>query len=83
MAASVPVIEQAAVTVLPLPTFLSAKVPACVRFTTSGEITPTKLPFKIVAVALPLYTLFCATAPLTVNAFAVMFLAVSAGCVNV
>ena len=83
MAASAPEIVEVDVTDFPVPIAAVAKVPVCVRLTTSGDIIPTKLPPVTDAVTVPSYVLLLATAPDIVKAFAVMFLAVKVGCVKV
>ena len=55
-----------------MPTFTCANVPDCVKFTTSGSITPTNVPSVTLATFVPSYGLFVVVAPVTVNGLAVI-----------
>ena len=57
---------------IPVPTFTCANVPDCVKFTTSGLITPTKVPPVTLAVFVRSYCLFVVVAPVTVNGLGVI-----------
>ena len=65
-----------------MPTVDCENVPDCIKFTTSGLITPTNVPPVTLAVFVRSYGLFVVVAPVTVNAFAVISLAVNVGCVK-
>ena len=62
-----------------VPTVICAKVPDWVKVTKSEPTIPTKVPAVTVAVLLPSYSLLAVVAPVTVNALAVIFLAVKLG----
>ena len=65
-----------------VPTVICPKVPDCVKVTTSAPIIPTKVPPVTLAVLVLSYSLFAVVAPVTVNALAVIFLAVKLGWVK-
>ena len=74
MPASVPVsVPPDTVTILPVPTFLSAKLPESpVRLTPSPLNTPPRVPPEMVAAVVLSYTLFCAAKPVAVSVAGVM-----------
>ena len=63
--------------VIPVPTPVCAKVPDCVKVTTSEPTIPTKVPPVTVAVLVPSYALLAVVAPVTVKAFAAIEKAVA------
>ena len=65
-----------------VPTPVCAKVPDWVKVTTSEPTIPAKVPPVTVAVLVPSYSLLAVVAPVTVNALAVIFLAVKLGWVK-
>ena len=65
-----------------VPTPVCPNVPDGVKVTTSEPTIPTKVPPVTVAVLIPSYSLLAVVAPLTVNALAVISLAVKLGCVK-
>ena len=53
-----------------VPTHVCAKVPDCVKVTSSEPTIPTKVPPVTVAVFVPSYSLFAIVAPVIVNGMA-------------